>query len=115
MNKCQLAPDGEPSCPGLAAAHCTESCDSGITIAAFPPQNDGAHHPSDGPSQLDRDHLAPSCEPQCPGLASAHCTESCPMRVDTLVNDADVFTKALNGAEMGLMVPRLCGYLNETR
>ena len=38
-----------------------------------------------------------------------------PLRVDTLVNDADVFTKALNGAEMGRMVPRLCGYLTETR
>jgi hypothetical protein len=38
-----------------------------------------------------------------------------PLRVDTLVNDGDVFTKALNGAEMGRMVPRLCGYLTETR
>ena len=38
-----------------------------------------------------------------------------PLRVDTLVNDVDIFTKALNGAEMGWMVPRLCGYLNETR
>jgi hypothetical protein len=38
-----------------------------------------------------------------------------PLRVDTLVNDGDVFTKALNGAEMGRMVPRLCGYLSETR
>ena len=38
-----------------------------------------------------------------------------PLRVDTLVNDADVFTKALNGAEMGRMVPRLCAYLTETR
>ena len=37
------------------------------------------------------------------------------LRVDTLVNDADVFTKALNGAEMGRMVPRLCGYFNESR
>ena len=25
------------------------------------------------------------------------------------MNDDDVFTKALNGAEMGRMVPRLCG------
>ena len=33
------------------------------------------------------------------------------------MNDVDVFTKALNGAEMGRMVPRLyiCGYLNESR
>ena len=38
-----------------------------------------------------------------------------PLRVDTLVNDSDVFTKALNGAEMGRMVPRLCGYLKESR
>ena len=38
-----------------------------------------------------------------------------PLRVDTLVNDTDVFTKALNGAEMGRMVPRLYGYLNESR
>ena len=28
---------------------------------------------------------------------------------------SDVLTKALNGAEMGRMVPRVCGYLNETR
>ena len=38
-----------------------------------------------------------------------------PLRVDTLMNDSDVFTKALNGAEMGRMVPRLCGHLNESR
>ena len=31
------------------------------------------------------------------------------------MNDADVFTKVLNGAEMGRMVHRLCGYLTETR
>ena len=43
----------------------------------IPPQKAGDRYPSDDPSQMDRDQLAPYSEPQCSGLAAAHCTESC--------------------------------------